>query len=157
VTFLERSQRDDGGFVPLWFGHQRETSEENPVYGTSRVIKGLRGVRGAEAARARQIIDRAERFLLKSQNQDGGWGAASGVVSSIEETAVALGALTTPDASPAVTAAWSAGAEFLVKQTDHLRTFPAAPIGLYFAKLWYSEALYPLIFTTAALERFPAR
>jgi hypothetical protein len=29
---------------------------------------------------------------------------------------------------------------------------PAAPIGLYFARLWYSEALYPRIFTLHALS-----
>ena len=29
----------------------------------------------------------------------------------------------------------------------------AAPIGLYFAKLWYYERLYPLIFTVAALGK----
>jgi squalene-hopene/tetraprenyl-beta-curcumene cyclase len=28
-----------------------------------------------------------------------------------------------------------------------------APIGFYFAKLWYYEKLYPLIFTVAALGR----
>jgi squalene-hopene/tetraprenyl-beta-curcumene cyclase len=28
-----------------------------------------------------------------------------------------------------------------------------APIGFYFAKLWYYERLYPLIFTVAALGR----
>ena len=28
-----------------------------------------------------------------------------------------------------------------------------APIGFYFARLWYYEKLYPLIFTTAALRR----
>jgi squalene-hopene/tetraprenyl-beta-curcumene cyclase len=27
----------------------------------------------------------------------------------------------------------------------------ASPIGFYFAKLWYYERLYPLIFTVAAL------
>jgi len=26
-----------------------------------------------------------------------------------------------------------------------------APIGLYFAKLWYGEMLYPLVFAAAAL------
>ena len=31
--------------------------------------------------------------------------------------------------------------------------FDATPIGLYFAKLWYDEKLYPLVFTVAALER----
>jgi squalene-hopene/tetraprenyl-beta-curcumene cyclase len=30
---------------------------------------------------------------------------------------------------------------------------PAAPIGLYFASLWYHEKLYPLIFVTDALRR----
>jgi squalene-hopene/tetraprenyl-beta-curcumene cyclase len=28
-----------------------------------------------------------------------------------------------------------------------------APIGFYFAKLWYFERLYPLIFTVAALRQ----
>jgi squalene-hopene/tetraprenyl-beta-curcumene cyclase len=28
-----------------------------------------------------------------------------------------------------------------------------SPIGFYFAKLWYFEKLYPLIFTVAALGR----
>ena len=29
----------------------------------------------------------------------------------------------------------------------------ATPIGFYFARLWYFEKLYPLIFTVAALRR----
>ena len=28
------------------------------------------------------------------------------------------------------------------------------PIGFYFAKLWYHERLYPLIFTTTALGKY---
>ena len=28
----------------------------------------------------------------------------------------------------------------------------AVPVGLYFARLWYHEALYPVIFTVAAIE-----
>ena len=31
---------------------------------------------------------------------------------------------------------------------------PAAPIGLYFAHLWYYEELYPLIFTTGAFGKY---
>ncbi len=31
------------------------------------------------------------------------------------------------------------------------------PIGFYFAKLWYFERLYPLVFTVAALGRARAR
>ena len=33
-----------------------------------------------------------------------------------------------------------------------LYRFPAAPIGLYFARLWYHERLYPLIATVSALR-----
>jgi squalene-hopene/tetraprenyl-beta-curcumene cyclase len=36
--------------------------------------------------------------------------------------------------------------------TEDGRYFPAAPVGLYFARLWYSEELYPLIFAAGALE-----
>jgi len=30
----------------------------------------------------------------------------------------------------------------------------AAPIGLYFAMLWYDEELYPLIYSVEALRKF---
>jgi hypothetical protein len=30
---------------------------------------------------------------------------------------------------------------------------PASPIGLYFARLWYAEALYPVIFAAHALAK----
>jgi hypothetical protein len=33
------------------------------------------------------------------------------------------------------------------------RVHQSSPIGFYFAKLWYYERLYPLIFTVAALGR----
>ena len=31
---------------------------------------------------------------------------------------------------------------------------PSAPIGFYFAKLWYYEKLYPMIATVAALSSY---
>jgi squalene-hopene/tetraprenyl-beta-curcumene cyclase len=37
-----------------------------------------------------------------------------------------------------------------VEQSQHRQP---APIGFYFAKLWYYERLYPLTFTVAALGR----
>ena len=45
------------------------------------------------------------------------------------------------------------GTDWLISgvQAGHHRV--AWPIGFYFAKLWYHERLYPLIFTTAALSR----
>lgn len=151
VSFLERSQRQDGAFVPLWFGNQLEAREENPVYGTSRVLKGLRVVRGADATRALHICQRAEQFLLAAQNPDGGWGAAAGVPSSIEETALVIAALA-PSPPSEVRPALHRGAAWLMERTDRFRTFPAAPIGLYFARLWYADDLYPIIFAAAAVE-----
>ena len=44
------------------------------------------------------------------------------------------------------------GLAALVEKTDSGRKFPPAPIGFYFAKLWYFEEQYPLIWTVAALE-----
>ena len=42
---------------------------------------------------------------------------------------------------------------WLAKQLGQGRIEEAAPIGFYFAKLWYFERLYPLIFATSALRR----
>ena len=47
----------------------------------------------------------------------------------------------------------AAGVGWLIAHTAGGTQFEAAPIGLYFAKLWYDEELYPLAFTVAALER----
>jgi hypothetical protein len=32
-----------------------------------------------------------------------------------------------------------------------------SPIGFYFAKLWYFEKLYPIVFTASALQRWERR
>ena len=108
------------------------------------------------------------------QNVDGGWGGANSVTSSIEETALAVDALATwmlegltsrhgqtivktgglGDATRVpVAEAACRGAEWLIRNTDHGRSTPASPIGLYFARLWYFEELYPLIFTLSALSK----
>jgi squalene-hopene/tetraprenyl-beta-curcumene cyclase len=46
------------------------------------------------------------------------------------------------------------GVEFLLCGVDDGRHRVAWPIGFYFAKLWYHERLYPLVFTVAALGKF---
>lgn len=150
VQFLEKSQRADGMFVPLWFGNQHDAAEENPVFGTSRVLKGLAVVRGPAATRARPVALRAQAGLLAAQNPDGGWGGSTGVRSSVEETAVALAALASmPGAQGGVLAdACRRALEWLKIQTDGFHSFQPLPIGLYFARLWYSEDLYPVIFAT---------
>jgi squalene-hopene/tetraprenyl-beta-curcumene cyclase len=77
----------------------------------------------------------------------------------VEETAVAVEALASwlrqrPSAVElgAAKAAVAEGVGWLIRNTDQGTRFPTAPIGLYFAKLWYSEDLYPLVFSLAALE-----
>ena len=37
TTYLQKHQRNDGSWLPLWFGNQQERNHENPVYGTARV------------------------------------------------------------------------------------------------------------------------
>jgi len=152
AAFLVRAQRADGAWVPLWFGNQREPALENPLYGTARVLSASAELLRANAAPS---VARAERWLLANQGEDGGFGARRGLPATIEETALALGALA--DAATrgngAVLPALRLAAAWLVEHTGEGRRFEPAPIGLYFAKLWYSEALYPLIFTVSALQR----
>ena len=121
VRYLVRCQRADGAWIPLWFGNPWTGDQTNPVYGTARVLE-CGDLLPAPARR------RGERFLASVQQDDGSFG-------TIEETALAVAA--TGDAR---------GARWLEARTD----FTPAPIGLYFAKLWYFEKLYPLIFAVSA-------
>jgi len=45
------------------------------------------------------------------------------------------------------------GAQWLIQHTDQGRSTLACSIGLYFAQLWYSEELYPLVFALSALGK----
>ena len=48
------------------------------------------------------------------------------------------------------------GTEWLVEKVESGSWRVPAPIGFYFAKLWYFERLYPLVFTAGALESVDA-
>ena len=104
-----------------------------------------------------QLSRRGVAWLLSVQNPDGGWGGAAGTPSSIEETALAVEVLL--DAPGADTpgspqrAAVNKGLHWLVQQVEAGGLDQPTPIGFYFAKLWYYEKLYPIIFTVAALGR----
>ncbi|MEO7678355.1 MAG: squalene--hopene cyclase, partial [Verrucomicrobiota bacterium] len=41
IQFLSKNQRPDLSWVPLWFGNEHVSSEENLTYGTSRVLLAL--------------------------------------------------------------------------------------------------------------------
>jgi len=45
-----------------------------------------------------------------------------------------------------------AGVNWLLTRVEDGTWTQPAPIGFYFAKLWYYERLYPMVFTVAALE-----
>jgi squalene-hopene/tetraprenyl-beta-curcumene cyclase len=150
--FLAASQRRDGSWVPLWFGNERAHEEENPTYGTSRVLIGLQSSIAVDDARAAGCRRRAVASLLHAQNTDGGWGGDRGVASSVEETGVALAALvrSLDDGDlHAVSMAAARGARWLTSAVSS--DVCAAPVGLYFARLWYYEELYPIVFSLAGL------
>ena len=164
-NFLRRQQRDDGAWVPLWFGNQHANDEQNPVYGTARVLAAWRAA-GLEADTS---AVRGREWLAGVQNFDGGWGGDADTPSSVEETALAVEALLERVPGEAK-GTWTGlidersdpknaekqlagGIEWLIDRVETGTWTKSSPIGFYFARLWYFEKLYPLIFTVAALRR----
>lgn len=130
LRYLEKEQRADGAWLPLWFGNQHDPKHENPVYGTVRVLEAL------------CVLDESEFPTIVKMKQRGFQWLENAPLAglSVEETALMAG-LT------------GKGGDKLLEMTQGGTVFLASPIGLYFASLWYSEKLYPLIFTVDALKR----
>jgi squalene-hopene/tetraprenyl-beta-curcumene cyclase len=155
-AYLEREQRADGSWIPLWFGNQHHPKEENPIYGTARVLLAY-GDFGRLASPPAQA---ALSWLAARQNADGGWGGSlggkkgqDGGKSSVEETALAVEALLAAGNPRELQGPIERGLAWLVEAVEAGRHGETSPLGFYFAKLWYYESLYPLIFTVAALGR----
>ena len=159
LKFLKKAQRPDGSWLPLWFGNQHAPNDENPTYGTSKVLAAFQALgRMSDESAVRGV-----RWLVENQNPDGGWGAGPGTPSSVEETALAIEALIgvgreeqSQGSESKLPTAVRAGLTWLIPRVKDGRFREPAPIGFYFAKLWYFEALYPLIFTVAALRKAAA-
>ncbi len=103
---------------------------------------------------------RAAMWMCRVQKADGGWsgGGAMEAMSSVEETALAVESLSAALEGGLMSREESEGSirrgvEWLADRVKDGRWREASPIGFYFAKLWYSEALYPLVYTVAALGR----
>lgn len=161
LRYLARQQRADGSWVPLWFGNQFAPEEENPVYGTARVLLAYRDL-GQIASRSAR---RGAAWLVAGQRADGGWGGGPvtgcetryNFESSVEETALAIEALLACGGELPLARPLERGVRWLVDRVEADRHRECAPIGFYFAKLWYYERLYPLIFATSALGQAVGR
>ena len=154
--FLKRHQNQDGSWEPLWFGNQDQPGDKNPFYGTAKVLMAYRDSNAFDTNEARFGL----RWLVNQQNADGGWGGGAslgsndtGPVSSVEETSLCTEILI-DDPDEQSQAAALRGIDWLVEAVESNRIGNYSPIGFYFAKLWYYEELYPLIFATAALGRW---
>jgi len=145
LACLARQHRPDGSWLPLWFGNQHAPDDENPTYGTARVLAAYRDLGLMDSEQARRGV----AWLVANQNDDGGWGAGRGTPSSVEETALAVEVLLYTNETPVV----QCGLAWLVTAVETGALMNPSPIGFYFAKLWYFERLYPIIFTVAALGR----
>ncbi|MFH1614200.1 MAG: prenyltransferase/squalene oxidase repeat-containing protein [Planctomycetota bacterium] len=165
IEYLGKTQHPDGSWIPLWFGNQYTTGRLNPLYATARVVIALTSLPRSYAPLDAAMLSKAVSWLLGSQNDDYGWSGEKGAPSSIEETALAVDALASaaiyskgPD-SPAmlnlplekIYQALDTAANMLIQKTKDPSAISPSPIGLYFAKLWYHEKLYPIIFTTQAM------
>jgi squalene-hopene/tetraprenyl-beta-curcumene cyclase len=162
VDFLVRIQEPDGAFRPLWFGNQFVPDESNRTYGTARVLIGIGAVSSKaefRSPRSARLHHGCVQWLTKSQNTDGGWGGDNGAPSSVEETALAVEALARTERSsvPEHVAAMNRGTAWLIECVESGVWREPSPIGFYFAKLWYFERLYPMIFTVGALSSVAAR
>lgn len=172
LKYLEAEQRNDGSFVPLWFGNQHHAEGHNLVYGTAQVL-----ITCAELDRLDgEMAQRAARWLIGVQHANGGWGpprsspatslsnvyrsnssrAEDALASfcSIEETSLAIEALLPLVESNQLHArAVKNGLKWLVDSVEQGRLRQPSPIGFYFARLWYYERLYPLVYGASALRQ----
>lgn len=154
--FLRNNQQKDGSWNPLWFGNQDTTDEINPCYGTAKVLMAYRDTSAFDTHEAKIGLN----WIRQNQNPDGGWGGGSSLSwaqqelgnSSVEETALCTEILLDHDDESSQLSA-RRGVEWLRRAVQAECIDRSSPIGFYFAKLWYFESTYPIVFATSALAR----
>lgn len=154
IKYLNNFQKKDGSWLPLWFGNQYTNNHLNPVYGTARVLTYLQDVlihKWIEEdfrLELNALCTKGKKFLLSVQNDDGSWGGDKNIPGTIEETTLAISALSEKTSQKAC----DKGLVWM-DEYYHSNGLKSAPIGLYFASLWYNEKLYPLTTYLEAVVR----
>lgn len=141
LAYLRREQRYDGSFASIWF---REATA-----GTASVLEALADCGLLDS----DIAVRARDYLLRSQNDDGGWSGLRLAPSTAEETAWAVMALLRCPHDTSVMNVARRGAEWLARHQRPDGTWNPAPIGLYYSAMWYSDSYYAVTLPAQALAR----
>ena len=148
LGWMKQAQAADGSWSPLWFGDQDAPQEQSLVYGTATATEYLSASSDPLAV---LLAAKGVRYLLAAQNSDGGWGGTKGAPSKVTLTAKSLSTLASyPDCDPQ---AIERGFDWLYQRYTDGSWLQREPIGLYFARLWYSEELYSLTFVLQALKK----
>ena len=162
MFFLESNQFENGYWLPLWFGNQHAPNDENPVYGTSKVLEGLLSLESPHDQKVSHMLEKGLKWLLEQQNPNGGWGGIFNTASTNEETALCISVIAlvlkkqkfdNPRTTAKCEEALSRGLKWLLPRIEDDAYQMVSPIGFYFAKLWYFEAMYPLVFVAGALNQ----
>ncbi|MEZ6096539.1 MAG: prenyltransferase/squalene oxidase repeat-containing protein [Pirellulaceae bacterium] len=160
--YLARKQHEDGSWLPLWFGNQDMPDDINPCYGTGKVLLAYRDAGRFHTKEAQNGL----HWLRRNQHSDGSWGGGVALknaraavpadrdlgIGSLEETAICLEALISFAGGEDETI--RRGVDWLILAIENGEYQRSRPIGFYFAKLWYDEQHYPLVFGLSALSRF---
>ncbi|WP_430809519.1 MULTISPECIES: prenyltransferase/squalene oxidase repeat-containing protein [unclassified Carboxylicivirga] len=149
LRWMKKAQSPEGCWYPLWFGDQEAQDERSPVYGTALSVEYLSGF---DHPIAKEMVAKGASFLVSAQNADGGWGGALGVGSKVTLSARALSALSAID-NVEMRILNNAFA-FLFSKYESGEILKPEPIGLYFARLWYSEDMYSITFVLNALNAY---
>ncbi len=180
--YLKRQQRPDGSWLPLWFGNQDTEDEINPWYGTAKVLLAYRDANLFDTEPAQFGLEWIAQSQNEDGGWGGGksldWTQlrqtfAKGKpevdaqqlkllgTSSVEETALCTEALLHAIDCDSIDelvrrrleAHAQAGVQWILNAIELDCVSIHWPIGFYFAKLWYYEQMYPLVFATSTLTK----
>lgn len=132
--WLEDLQGADGSWQSLWFGENDLEGGVSKVLSTAIVLEHC----GAILAN----VDKAREFLLSQMHANGTWGGTDELSAKYLVTARCISALTKISKK-------DDRIDFALRQFLTMKE-ESEVIGLYFAKLWYSEKLYSKIFSLNA-------